>query len=184
LLVIKIQNKKTSSTEVRTQAKGFKVPCANHYTIELLSDSLPNLFFKTFWLINSLTLIIETLIINWSSTIITHNSLFLFFFFFVRFLLLLSLFGSTSNSSMTTWSFPAVTLTLFTYGAWYSLKNYETRVAYSLVLTTKVTYYIYYSASGSIRYSRFLFRNTFVLIPPVTRRSWKFLIVSLNVRVR
>ena len=48
LLVIKIQNKKTSSTEVRTQAKGFKVPCANHYTIELLSDSLPNLFLKTF----------------------------------------------------------------------------------------------------------------------------------------
>ena len=41
-------NKKSSSTEVRTQAKGFKVPCANHYTIELLSDSLPNLFLKTF----------------------------------------------------------------------------------------------------------------------------------------
>ena len=66
-LVTKIGNKKTSSTEVRTQAKGFKVPCANHYTIELLSDSLPNLFFKTFWLINFWLLIIEPIIINWHS---------------------------------------------------------------------------------------------------------------------
>ena len=41
------KQKKTSPTEVRTQAKGFKVPCANHYTIELLSDSLLNLFLKT-----------------------------------------------------------------------------------------------------------------------------------------
>ena len=42
------KQKKTSPTEVRTQAKGFKVPCANHYTIGLLSSSLPNLFLKTF----------------------------------------------------------------------------------------------------------------------------------------
>ncbi len=48
LLVIKIQNKKSSSTEIRTQVKGFKVPCNNHYTIELFSGSLPNLFFYTF----------------------------------------------------------------------------------------------------------------------------------------
>ena len=30
-----VEGKKYSSTEVRTQAKGFKVLCANHYTIEL-----------------------------------------------------------------------------------------------------------------------------------------------------
>jgi hypothetical protein len=31
----RLEGKKYSSTEVRTQAKGFKVLCANHYTIEL-----------------------------------------------------------------------------------------------------------------------------------------------------
>ena len=40
------KQKKTSPTEVRTQAKGFKVPCANHYTIGLLIGSIPNLFLK------------------------------------------------------------------------------------------------------------------------------------------
>ena len=34
--------KKSSPTEIRTLAKGFKVLCANPYTIGLLADNLPN----------------------------------------------------------------------------------------------------------------------------------------------